>query len=54
MAGDGRRRGLAHDPKIAFLARFTPRTVMGVVHDPREGVTVDPKTCVRIVSSDSG
>jgi hypothetical protein len=47
----GRRRALAHDPKIPFLVRFTPGMVMVVVHHPREGVTDNPKTCVRIVSS---
>jgi hypothetical protein len=44
----------AHDPKIPFLVRFTLGMVMVAVHHPREGVTDDPKTCVRIVSSDSG
>jgi hypothetical protein len=51
LAGDGGRRALAHDPKIPLPVRFTPAMVMVTVHHPREGVTDDPKTCVRIVSS---
>jgi hypothetical protein len=51
LAGDGGRRVLAHDPKIPFPVRFTPGMVMVAVHHPREGVTDDPKACVRIVSS---
>jgi hypothetical protein len=44
-------RALARDPKIPFAVQFTPGMVMVVVHHPREGVTDNPKTCVRIVSS---
>ncbi len=51
LAGDGGRRALAHDSKIPFPVRFAPAMVMVVVHHPREGVTDDPRTCVRIVSS---
>jgi len=51
LAQDGGRRALAHDPRIPFLVRFTPGMVMVAVHHPREGVTDEPKTCVRIVSS---
>jgi hypothetical protein len=50
----GGRRALAPDPKIPFLVRFTPGMIMVAVHHPRKRATNDPKTCVRIVSYDSG
>ena len=53
LAGDGGHRALAHDPKIPVLVCFSSSMVMMAVHHPREGVTDDPETCVRTVSSGS-
>ena len=54
LVQSGGRRVLAHDPKIPVLVRFTSGMVVVAVHHPREGVTNNPRTCVCIVSSDSG